>query len=246
MTTSSRVQPVPAVEDCLHRRRTTKLHPAELATLTLETRTCAVSSLAATVKIACVAADAAPAPTSPARSPVARWGRTALRIAVVAVIGVTRPATDVTTRFSSPPTIVVSVPAVPALAADLGPRAIGTAVDRALPGLTASVSWRPAPKRTSAAARKHTVIAHRTDDARDAYALGNQRLFAGDAAGAARAYADAIRLDPGYAASYRGLGLAEAQLGHGARAARALRGYLARAPGAKDTPLIEERLADLR
>jgi hypothetical protein len=82
--------------------------------------------------------------------------------------------------------------------------------------------------------------------ARAAYANGNQRLFAGDAAGAVRAYQQALDYYPGYVAGYRGLGLAYAQQGDKAKALQAFRTYLANAPGAKDTALIRKRERMLR
>jgi hypothetical protein len=82
--------------------------------------------------------------------------------------------------------------------------------------------------------------------ARAAYASGNQRLFAGDAAGAVRAYQQALDYYPGYVAGYRGLGLAYAQQGDKAKALQAFRTYLANAPGAKDTALIRKRERMLR
>jgi hypothetical protein len=88
-----------------------------------------------------------------------------------------------------------------------------------------------APREDSAAVAK----------ARAAYASGNQRLFAGDAAGAVRAYQQALDYYPGYVAGYRGLGLAYAQQGDKAKALQAFRTYLANAPGAKDTALIRKR-----
>jgi hypothetical protein len=82
--------------------------------------------------------------------------------------------------------------------------------------------------------------------ARAAYANGNQRLFAGDAAGAVRAYQQALDEYPGYVAGYRGLGLAYAQQGDKAKALQAFRTYLANAPGAKDAALIRKRERMLR
>jgi hypothetical protein len=93
-----------------------------------------------------------------------------------------------------------------------------------------------APREDSAAVAK----------ARAAYANGNQRLFAGDAAGAVRAYQQALDYYPGYVAGYRGLGLAYAQQGDKAKALQAFRTYLANAPGAKDTALIRKRERMLR
>jgi hypothetical protein len=93
----------------------------------------------------------------------------------------------------------------------------------------------PAPREDSAVVEK----------ARRAYAMGNQRLFAGDAAGAVRAYQQALDEYPGYVAGYRGLGLAYAQQGDKAKALQAFHTYLANAPGARDAALIRKRVAAL-
>lgn len=82
--------------------------------------------------------------------------------------------------------------------------------------------------------------------ARAAYATGNQRLFAGDSAGAITFYKQSIAHYPGYVAGYRGLGLAYAQRGDKAKALQALRTYLSSVPGAKDAPLIRKRVSTLQ
>jgi hypothetical protein len=81
--------------------------------------------------------------------------------------------------------------------------------------------------------------------ARASYAAGNKRLFAGDAAGAVRAYQQALAAYPGYVAGYRGLGLAYAQQGDKAKALQAFHTYLSSVPGAKDAPLIRKRISAL-
>jgi len=78
--------------------------------------------------------------------------------------------------------------------------------------------------------------------ARSQYAKGNQRLFAGDAAGAIRSYRRALASYPAYVAGYRGLGLAYALKGENAKAAQSLHTYLSSAPGAKDASIIKKRL----
>jgi hypothetical protein len=93
----------------------------------------------------------------------------------------------------------------------------------------------PAPKEESAAIAR----------ARMAYASGNQKLFAGDAAGAVRFYQQSLGFYPGYVAGYRGLGLAYSQQGDKAKALQAFRTYLSSVPGAKDAPLIRKREAML-
>ena len=82
--------------------------------------------------------------------------------------------------------------------------------------------------------------------ARAAYASGNQRLFAGDPAGAIHGYRQALADYPNYVASYRGLGLAYAQQGDKTHALAAFATYLRIVPGAKDVPLIRKRIALLR
>lgn len=82
--------------------------------------------------------------------------------------------------------------------------------------------------------------------ARTAYAAGNQQLFAGDIAGAIRAYREALELYPGYVGGYRGLGLAYAQAGESARALEALRTYVAAVPTARDAALIRKRIEHLQ
>ena len=82
--------------------------------------------------------------------------------------------------------------------------------------------------------------------ARTAYATGNQRLFAGDAAGAIKAYKQALAQYSGYVGGYRGLGLAYLQSGDKANALQALKSYVAAVPAAKDVPLIKKRIARLQ
>ncbi|MDB4956792.1 MAG: hypothetical protein JWO36_4361 [Myxococcales bacterium] len=82
--------------------------------------------------------------------------------------------------------------------------------------------------------------------ARTAYATGNQRLFAGDADGAIRAYQQALGIYPGYVAGYRGLGLAYAQQGDNAKALQALRTYVTSVPKARDVALLKKRIARLQ
>jgi hypothetical protein len=92
--------------------------------------------------------------------------------------------------------------------------------------------------------------AHAAEDpaigrARRAYVSGNQKLFAGDAEGAIRAYRQALGFYPGYVGGYRGLGLAYAQLGNVPRALDAFKTYVSVVPGAKDIALIKKRIARL-
>ncbi|HEY0986302.1 MAG TPA: tetratricopeptide repeat protein, partial [Kofleriaceae bacterium] len=82
--------------------------------------------------------------------------------------------------------------------------------------------------------------------ARVAYDTGNQALFAGDSAGAIRAYRQVLGFVPTYAAGFRGLGLAHAQQGDVGAAIMALRTYLTLAPQARDVGLIKKRIAILQ
>ena len=120
---------------------------------------------------------------------------------------------------------------------------------------TTPVVTRPAnpirPGKTVATATDPTTAKPAIDgstlaNTRTAYNTGNQRLFAGDTAGAITAYRQALALSPGYAAGYRGLGLAYAQQGDKAKALQAFKTYLSAAPGAKDVALIQKRIATLQ
>ena len=82
--------------------------------------------------------------------------------------------------------------------------------------------------------------------ARQSYAAGNQRLFAGDADGAIRYYKQALAYYPAYVAGYRGLGLAYAQQGNKPAAVRAFRTYVSSVPNAKDAALIRKRITTLQ
>jgi regulator of sirC expression with transglutaminase-like and TPR domain len=86
------------------------------------------------------------------------------------------------------------------------------------------------------------AVARSPEQALEAYRRGNERLLAGDAAAAQQAFAQAVALDPILAVGHRGLGLAEAQLGHRAASVRALRRYLRLAPGAPDREPIGRRI----
>ena len=82
--------------------------------------------------------------------------------------------------------------------------------------------------------------------ARASYATGNQRLFAGDPAGAIRAYRESLNDYSGYVAAYRGLGLAYTQQGEKTRALQAFRTYVGLVPNARDVELIKKRIASLQ
>jgi tetratricopeptide (TPR) repeat protein len=82
--------------------------------------------------------------------------------------------------------------------------------------------------------------------ARAAYDSGNQSLFGGDPSAAIQSYEQSLAAYPGYAAGYRGLGLAYAQQGDKAKALHAFHTYLAMAPAAKDVALIQKRVSMLQ
>jgi Tetratricopeptide repeat len=81
--------------------------------------------------------------------------------------------------------------------------------------------------------------------ARDAYQRGNDQLFTGDAAGAAAAYQEAVKVAPSDPAGYRGLGLAYEKQGKVDEAVAAFRRYLKLAPHSRDRDLVARRLQRL-
>src|SRR5262249_43627925 len=82
--------------------------------------------------------------------------------------------------------------------------------------------------------------------AREAYYRGNQAFFNGDTNAALLAYREALKIYPGYVASYRGLGLVYAQQDRRADALGALRLYVKTVPNARDVPLIHKRIDRLK
>lgn len=100
----------------------------------------------------------------------------------------------------------------------------------------------PKPPPEDAPAEEAEAIAK----ARASYATGNQRLFAGDPAGAIRAYRESLNDYSGYVAAYRGLGLAYTQQGEKTRALQAFRTYVGLVPNARDVELIKKRIASLQ
>jgi Tetratricopeptide repeat len=102
--------------------------------------------------------------------------------------------------------------------------------------------------RASAPERDESVgsEADRVERAKEANRQGNERLLSGDAGGAVGSYEETIRLNPKDAAGYRGLGLANAQLGKRTEAVRYLRTYLKHAPNADDRAIITSRISLLQ
>ena len=82
--------------------------------------------------------------------------------------------------------------------------------------------------------------------ANDAYQRGNTKLFKGDTPGAIIDFNLALRLNPRDPAIHRGLGLAYAQAGNSADAAKHLKAYLKAAPKANDRATIERRIEQLK
>ncbi|HZS37706.1 MAG TPA: tetratricopeptide repeat protein, partial [Polyangia bacterium] len=78
--------------------------------------------------------------------------------------------------------------------------------------------------------------------ARDVYRHGNQKLFAGDSAGAISDYREALQIYPGYVGGYRGLGLAFEEQGNKPEALKAFRLYLKTVPNARDATIIQKRI----
>jgi hypothetical protein len=138
-------------------------------------------------------------------------------------------------------------PPAPRFAHAAPPARVAQATQR--PGRAANQRRIAALKRAGSRGSDNGQSAHATVDgrshARTAYHDGNRRLFQGDTAGAIRAYEEALRDDPGYAAGYRGLGIAYEQQGNGAEALMAFHSYLKAAPQARDAELIRRRVRNL-
>ena len=77
------------------------------------------------------------------------------------------------------------------------------------------------------------------------FSNGNQHLFAGENREAITAYRRALSIYPSYAAGYRGLGLAFAELDDKPAALAAFKTYVKLAPTAKDVALIKKRIRSL-
>jgi hypothetical protein len=104
---------------------------------------------------------------------------------------------------------------------------------------------RPVRKVALAKPAKKEQPAGDREAARAAYERGNGLLFSGDAAGAAAAYQEAVRLAPADPVGYRGLGLAYEKEGKIDDAISALVSYLKLSKHAHDRELIARRLARL-
>ena len=88
-------------------------------------------------------------------------------------------------------------------------------------------------------------VDHALAQAREAYSIGNQHLFAGQDRDAITAYRKALEIYPSYAAGYRGLGLAYTELDDKPSALAAFKTYVKLAPTAKDVALIKKRIRSL-
>jgi hypothetical protein len=102
----------------------------------------------------------------------------------------------------------------------------------------------PAPTEPKPGANKPTETDYQR--ANDAYQRGNTKLFKGDTPGAIIDFNLALKLNPRDPAIHRGLGLAYAQAGNSADAAKHLKAYLKEAPRANDRATIEKRIEQLR
>jgi hypothetical protein len=175
----------------------------------------------------------AAAPTAKPQAPGPRY-----RVTQLAEPEAARPAP---TPAPPPPAAVPSrEPVARAKAAAPEPRTVTRTPD-ARPRAPAATAVSNPPRKPTAAPAAHAATASPAAAAA-AYKRGNERLLAGDAAGALEAFGEAIAADPHLAAAHRGLGLAHAQLGHRAPAQRSLRTYLRLAPTAPDRDLIQSRL----
>ena len=149
------------------------------------------------------------------------------------------PATPDTTTPTTPPP-----PTHPPVTHPTGPKKAGPTIagkQVVLEYDNQARDAKAAPKNNAAQADQGAI-----SKARQSYAAGNQRLFAGDADGAIRNYKQALTYYPAYVAGYRGLGLAYAQQGDKPAALKALRTYLSSVPSAKDAELIRKRVATLQ
>jgi Meckel syndrome type 1 protein len=109
---------------------------------------------------------------------------------------------------------------------------------------TSTERRRPVRKVALGSATKEKSAGDR-EAARAAYERGNGLLFQDDAAGAAAAYQEAVRLAPGDPVGYRGLGLAYEKEGKIDDAISALVSYLKLSKHAHDREVIARRLSRL-
>jgi hypothetical protein len=165
-----------------------------------------------------------------------------------------------------PPTPTPSAAPSPALAAALVPREEPPPPKKSPPRRELQVARppRPGPRRPGAerTLNNKTVVLEYDDgtsepvevalefrgpieNARARYQAGNKKLFAKDSAGAIADYIAAVDAYGGYAAAYRGLGLALADQGENAKAVTAFRTYLRSAPNARDAALIKKVVGKL-
>ncbi|HEY0193928.1 MAG TPA: tetratricopeptide repeat protein, partial [Kofleriaceae bacterium] len=82
-------------------------------------------------------------------------------------------------------------------------------------------------------------------DPATAYRTGIQQYARGDAAGALTTFRGAAAASPGFAPTWRGLGLVYERLGNKGQARSAFKKYLQLAPGADDADMIRDRLERL-
>ncbi|HEU0034281.1 MAG TPA: tetratricopeptide repeat protein [Kofleriaceae bacterium] len=82
-------------------------------------------------------------------------------------------------------------------------------------------------------------------DAPTAYRTGLQQFARGDSTGALATFKSALATDPGYAPTWRGIGLVYEKLGKKSQAKTAFKRYLQLSPGAGDADNIRDRLERL-
>ena len=97
-----------------------------------------------------------------------------------------------------------------------------------------------------AIARFEALLAAGKDSALLRFGLGTQHAHAGDASRAAEHFREAVRLDPGYSAAWKGLGKALAQAGLAADAMDAYRRGIAAAEAKGDKQAAKEMTVFLR
>lgn len=172
------------------------------------------------------------------------------------------PATAATPASAANPTRDTTPPTVPTARPATAVAVASTTNSAPTPTTPTTATTKPAPTKQAPAkrrfnAKKPVVVDYdkKPESAPDAdqslakarsiYAIGNQRLFAGDPSGAIAQYRQALAAYPNYAASYRGIGLAYAQQANRPAALEAFKTYVTLAPAAKDVALIKKRVANL-
>ncbi len=121
-------------------------------------------------------------------------------------------------------------------------------IDAALPAanLPTSAERTPRHRGTGTSARRQRPTRAASDQANLLVGQGTKAFAQGNFSTAAARYRQAIEVDPGVAAAWRGLGLASEKLGKGREAKRAYLKYLRLRPHAADEAEIRNRVAALQ